>query len=245
MKIQIRNIIGDKIQITTTDERWYSKDNVTFIPSVTWICSHYPKGKEYFKWLASKGWDEAEEIKTLAGSRGSKVHRAIEDLVAGKKITMDAKYLNPDTAKEEELTVSEYECLMSFVDWANEMKPKFLLSEFTVFSDEHGYAGTGDIMALIKDEIVLIDIKTSQYIWPSHELQVSALKKAALEEKKVEKIDKLAILQLGYKLNKKHYKYTEVEDKFPLFLAAKAIWEEESSRQKPSQKDYPTSLALT
>ena len=53
MKIQIRKVNEEKgvVQITTTDERWYEKDGV-FVPSVTWIAGHYPKGVQFYKWLA-------------------------------------------------------------------------------------------------------------------------------------------------------------------------------------------------
>jgi hypothetical protein len=55
---------------------------------------------------------------------------------------------------------------------------------------------------------------------------------------------KIAILQIGYKRNHKEYKFTELEDKFNLFLSAQTIWLNETSGQKPSQKDYPIKLKL-
>ena len=55
---------------------------------------------------------------------------------------------------------------------------------------------------------------------------------------------KLAILQLGYRRNKAGWKFTEVEDKFDLFLAARQIWHNESSGDKVSQKDFPLMLSL-
>jgi hypothetical protein len=59
----------------------------------------------------------------------------------------------------------------------------------------------------------IIDFKTGQNVWPEYELQVSAYKHA-LEDKGF----KLAILQVGYKRNKAGWKFTEIEDKFDLFL---------------------------
>ena len=44
---------------------------------------------------------------------------------------------------------------------------------------------------------------------------------------------KLAILQVGYARNKAGYKWTEIEDKFPLFLAARQIWSSETEGQEP------------
>ena len=55
---------------------------------------------------------------------------------------------------------------------------------------------------------------------------------------------KLAILQVGYFLNKKRFKFTEIEDEFDLFLTSKKIWAKETLGQTPSQKDYPLQIVL-
>lgn len=238
-------------RVTTTDERWYaieSKNKVTglpeykYIPSVTWIAGFYPKGIAYYKWLAGKGWDEAESIKVAAGEKGSKVHQAIELLIAGEEIKMADHIMNPQTNGVEELTVEEYDCLVAFDSWCKKYKPVFLTNEKTVISKKYDFAGTVDCIALIEDKPYIIDFKTSQYIWPEHEMQVSAYCQALCEADK--KDYTLAILQLGYKRNKDAFKFTEVENKFDLFLHAKAIWENETSGQNPTQKDYPISIKL-
>jgi hypothetical protein len=255
MKKIIRNVDKEKgiVQVTTVDERWYIKpDNdqktglptYQFVPSVTWIAEHYPKGIGYYKWLANKGWDEAEAIKEAAGDKGSKVHYAVADLINGKVVKIDSKYMNPKTEQEEELTLEEYDCIVSFTDWVKEAKPKFLQSEFVVWGE--GYAGTVDLLCEIAGKIYIVDFKTSQYIWPSHELQLSAYLHALPPE-----LDKnesfpphLAILQLGYRLNKKKYKLTEISDKYREFEAARVIWANETEGVMPKQKDYPLEISL-
>ena len=63
MKIERRTVDAERgiVQITTSDSRWYlvqKKDEPErYIPSVTWICSYYPTGIGFMKWLAEKGWD--------------------------------------------------------------------------------------------------------------------------------------------------------------------------------------------
>lgn len=247
-------------RVTTQDERWYTqetKDEVSglpvfkFIPSVTWICGFYPKGVQFYKWLASKGWDEAEAIKTAAGDKGSKVHKAIENIIAGGTVKMEDMYVNNSTGKSEELSVEEYEAIMSFVTWADEAKPKFLLTEATVTSEKYGFSGTVDCVAKIKDDVYIIDFKTSQNIWQEYEMQISAYKQALTEMGyKTENI-KLAFLQIGYKGNRTKkdgsrtmHKFTMVDDKFELFLHARAIWANETEGQKPKQAEYPLSLSL-
>lgn len=240
-------------RVTTNDERFYireAKDETTGLPtfkwkkSVTWICSFYPKGKAFWRWLADKGWSEAEALKVSAGDKGNKVHNAIVNLIAGGTIKMEDKYINNSTGLQEELTVEEYECLMSFVNWANDVKPTFILSELTVESEQYDYAGTVDCVAKIGEQLYIIDFKTGQYIWPEYELQIAAYKQALKEMgRKVDDV-KLAFLQVGYKKNKKGYKFTEIEDKFELFLHAKAICENETGGQSPKQAEYPLELSL-
>lgn len=249
MKKVIREVDAKEhiIQLTTVDERWYirnktKKSPIEFVPSVTWVASFYPKGVAYFKWLANHGWDESEALKNEAADKGSKVHYAIQDLIAGKAVEMNSKYWNESTGKEEELSVNEYECLMAFVKWFKATKPEILRSEVTGFKDNH-FAGTIDLICKIKDEIWIIDFKTGQYIWPSSELQLSAYKKLPIKGIDLDKA-KLAILQLGYKRNKNGYKFTEIEDKFELFRSTYAIWQNETKGQKPLQKDYPDLLIL-
>jgi len=252
MRKQIREVDEKQgiVQITTADERWYVRDTTdpetglpkySYVPSVTWITGHYPKGVEFYKWLASKGWDESQAIKQAAGDKGSKVHYAITHLLNGFPVAMDAKFLNPSTGQEEELTLEEYECLMAFADWHNAVQPVTIANEIVVWNDKYGYAGTIDFICEINGHIWIIDFKTSQQVWPEYELQVSAYKHAMADGNGY----KLGILQVGYKRNKSRFKFTEVEDKFDLFLAARMIWRNECETQAPHQKDYPLALSLT
>ncbi|MEK7180113.1 MAG: hypothetical protein AAB706_01445 [Patescibacteria group bacterium] len=259
MKKEIRNVDEKRgiVQVTIADERWYlrdSKDEITglpiiqHVPSVTWISGSYPKGIPFYKWLAEKGWDESEAIKQAAGNKGSKIHLAIGDILSGKEVRIDSKYINKGTGQEEELTLEECDAILSFKSWFDSVKPKTITWEYTVFSNKYGYAGTVDYICEIEGEVWIVDFKTGQYIWPEYELQISAYKQTiANAENHIQNLDvsgiKLAVLQLGYRRNKNMYKFTEIDDKFKLFLAARQIWENEHGEEKPSKKDYPIILS--
>jgi hypothetical protein len=244
MKILVKKIdeIKGILQITTLDERFYGlpqqDGSYKYYPSSSWIASYYPKGIAYFKWLANHGWDESESLKNEAAEKGSKVHQAVEDLLKGKVVKIDSRYTNKD-GNSEELTPEEYECLMSFIDWHKEYQPVVTGIEQTVINEKDNYAGMLDLLCTIKGEQYIIDFKTSQYIWPSHEIQIASYREALGLQ------CKMAVLQLGYRLNKKKYKFTEIQDKYYLFLAAKQIWAEECSKTIPLQKDYPLILRLS
>lgn len=265
MKKIIREVDKEKQlhQVTIADERWYLKsieNKITGIPeyvgvpSVTWITQSYPKGIGYFKWLAEKGWDEAEAVKIAAGDKGSKVHEAVEAILNGLEVRIDSKFLNRSTEQEEELTLEECDAILSFVKWRQSLKVplEVIAIERTVFSEKHNYAGTVDLICRIGDQLWIIDFKTSQYVWPSHELQVSAYKKA-IDNGENEILERgrainglpirLGILQLGYRNNKNGYKFSEIEDQFDLFLAAQTIWRKEHGGESITKKDYPIILS--
>jgi hypothetical protein len=248
MKKLIRQIDNDKkiLQVTTIDERWYAiqgEDTKTglpiykYYPSVTWITDHYPKGIGFYKWLANHGWDEAQGLKEAAADKGSRVHKCIEYLIEGETIKHDDKYKDAND-EEKELTIEEYECILSFKKWVDDAKPEFLAKEIVTVSNEYNYAGMIDIVAKVDGQRYIIDLKTSQNVWPSHRLQVSAYNKSFGGE------NKLAILQIGYRRNKDQYKFNEIDDCFDLFLAARQIWEAENKDTEPKQRDYPLEVKL-
>ncbi len=247
------------LQITTVDERFYAKPSLNqttglpeyqFIPSVSWICSYFPKGIAFFKWLAEKGWDESESIKMEAGEKGSKVHKATEEIDKGEKVSIDSKFINPTTEQLEELSFEEYHCLWTYTKWLEETKPTLLATEFNIFTPLYG--GTIDRLFVIDGEVWLVDLKTGQNIFPSHVLQISAYKHGLEFNEEIMKklkelgktIDdiKLATLQLGYRKNKNGYKFTEQDDKYNIFLSVYELWKDENFGKSPAQKDYPLFL---
>lgn len=248
MKIEYRKVNGDMLQITTADERWYGRmiDEATetyeFVPSNTWICSFWPKGKGFEKWLKDNG-DEAENLKKEAGNKGSKVHQAIEDLLNGVEVKFDAKYMNHDAGREEELTADEYATVMTFVAWWEELnanhKVEILSTEYTVWNDGLKVAATLDLKIAVDGVIWVVDYKTSAAIYMSHRLQVHLMKVT-------EQADKGFILQLNYKLNKNKYKLTEIEEDLTEdYAACMTIWKRETAGTVPAQKDYPLSLKVS
>jgi hypothetical protein len=238
MQHETRVVNAEKgiVQVTTEDERFYSKrvdDKIVWIPSVTWIADFLPKGIGFYKWLANTGWDESQSLKEAGGERGTMVHNAIETLLRGNTIKYNT------IINDRELTTEEYYGVMSFKKWFDTYKPIVERFETTVFSPDDRYAGTLDLQCIINEDRYIVDFKTSSSIWPSHIIQVSAYKHACGVE-----IKNLAILQLGYKRNKNGYKFTEIPDKFDLFNAAYKIWADEMSNVSPLQRDYPLEISL-
>src|SRR5205807_1201076 len=104
------------VQITTSDSRWYMKPGIDPttdlpvylpVPSVTWIAGFWPKNEAFWKWVASRGWDEAETAKVAAGDKGSRVHLAIDRILKGQEFRIDTKVEDRGRSTEQEAATSE------------------------------------------------------------------------------------------------------------------------------------------
>jgi len=126
----------------------------------------------------------------------------------------------------------------AFVSWIESFKPKIIHRETEIHSDQFCYAGTLDmILEDMRGEKWLVDIKTSSDIYPEMGLQLVAYK-MAVEEMKLAKIDKTAILLLG---EDGAFKFCEVTGDFNAFLAAKTLflWKDNDRvlASKPKKKN--------
>jgi len=250
MKIDIKETKESGwIQITTIDERWYRReaDGVLF-PSVTWILQSYPKGKQFQNWRDKLGAEAADEVRDEAGRKGGRVHNAIAALIFNKMkgepflLRIDDVY--PDNEGDlKEFNAEEWKTLMTFVNWWKESDPTPICFEQVCWNDEHAYAGTIDFVCEIGGERYVVDFKTSKSIYPSHELQVASY----VHTPQAEGAAKGAILQIGYTLNQRGWKFTEIENipgNMEVFLATKKLWWNENKKITPKQYEFPDTLTL-
>jgi hypothetical protein len=175
-------------QITLPDARYYQRSPGIFYPSVTTILGYFPKGAFFETWLKDSGHN-ADFIMRRAGDEGTQVHNAIEDILKGNEV----RWIESDGRVNYNTHV--WKMILSFYEFWNTHKPTLLLSEEFMFSDEHKYSGTLDMLVELDGKKWLIDIKTSTSIHTSHFLQMSAYVKA-YEEKYLQKVDHMGILWL-------------------------------------------------
>lgn len=246
------------IQITTWDERFYRHEELGEFPSSAWISGYVPITTGLKKYLQEHGF-EADDLRDKAGEKGRRVHNAIDILVAQKQKSGSAQLdintpFEKDNGTFEPLNVVEIECVLSFVNWFKELAQDYDVEiidfERADFNEEFHYAGTRDLRAklTLKEEKKVkedlsgtwtIDYKTSKSIQLSHIIQLSSYKHFPDCEK-----DRIGILQVGYKLNKRGYKFTKIEDRFDLFLAAMKFWAEDNENKRPKQYEFPQLLNL-
>jgi hypothetical protein len=109
-------------------------------------------------------------------------------------------------------------------------KPRIIESEFTVWSNAHGYAGTGDLAAWIGNSLVLIDHKTGNDVYPDVAMQLGALANADFilepdgEERPIPEFERFAVLHIrprGYRL----IPVDHIPEAFQAFLGLKAVFD--------------------
>lgn len=252
LKEQTKNRLqfdGELKQINFLDRRVYQRGEGVFYPSVTTILQYMPKNKFFEVWLKDVGHN-ANIIMKRAGKEGTQVHEAIETLLAGEELDWMDDYGN---AKYNEIV---WEMINKFVDFWKTYKPELISTEEFVYSDEHKYAGTADLVCKLDGEVWLIDFKTSNSLHKSYDLQLASYAKALKECRNVE-IERTGILWLksskrgpskqkgriqgaGWELKV----VDEIEENFELFKLIQRLYNLENPDTEPIYRKYPTVLKL-
>lgn len=243
-KIKNSNVLIDTVanQCTFLDSRFYEL-NGKFYPSVTTILEAYPKGAAYFQWLKSQG-ENSDEIRDEAGRRGSTVHTLTEDYDSGAEVSLydDNGYIS--------YKLIEWAMFERYVEFTKRFPFEILYSEQNFVSEKLGFAGTLDRVIHLNGETLLVDIKTSNAIYPSYWLQLAAYEQLLSEGIGYNPVDGVAILWLnaktrtegkkgdvqgaGWQLIKKN----DTAKDWELFKATHNLWLAENESMKPKQTTY-------
>jgi len=236
---------GDK-QINVLDQRFYSRDG-KFYPSVTSILNYFPKNQFFHSWLKDVGHN-SEIIASKAAAEGTQVHNAAEDFINGKEITWIDEYGNV------KYNLDVWKMILRFADFWNTYKPELVAAEYHLFSDEHEYAGTGDLVVRFQDKLQLLDIKTSNSLHTSYDLQLAAYAKA-WNETHDEHITETGIIWLKAstrgpakdKIQGKGWQLKscgDIDANFKMFMNVYDIYKLENPDAKPATETLPTSIKL-
>ena len=163
------------------------------------------------------------KTKDKAADIGTMIHEWVSNWILAKIKGLESP---PEPVNEQMKKATD-----SFVDWAKDVE--FVASEEKIYSKEHGYAGTLDVVARIDGKPAIVDIKTSNGIYPSYFLQVSAYEQARREEYGTEYdgyVVKLSKAAKPIEVQKKTNK--ELRDWFPIFLACHEIYKWEMANKK-------------
>jgi len=120
--------------------------------------------------IHKESWNAHRNVSKAAADIGSNVHAYAEAALKGLPL--------PELKTEEAKRGAD-----AFHKWQSAHTIKLLASERRIFSLEHYYAGTCDLIAEIDGEYCVGDFKTSSGIYPEMRMQTAAYQHAIQEEK--------------------------------------------------------------
>jgi hypothetical protein len=232
-------------QITTNDSRFYEDGNKTY-PSVTYVLSYYPKGRNFEDWLKKVGY-ASDFIAKKAADEGTLVHNLAESYLKGEKIELMDEDQNP------KYDIKIWKMFLRFVDFWETSGAELIETEVFLYSDALNIAGTCDLVCKINGEVCVIDIKTSNHLQVTYELQ-SAIYARCFEECYDQKVNKVGILWLkspkrSYKeglLQGKGWEVFEskrsMDENIEIYGHVRAIFDLENPKLKPLSEKWPTSV---
>ena len=249
-KLRNLNFNPEMQQINFLDRRVYKRGEDLYYPSVTSILSHMPKNKFFENWIKDVGHN-ADLIMRRAAEEGTAVHNAVEDLVAKKEITWMDDFGNA------KYSLDVWVMILKAYEFFETYKPEVIASEYFTYSDEHQYAGTTDLIVKLDGVVWLLDVKTSNSVHKSHELQLAAYAKA-WEEMGGDKIERTGILWLKSAKRTaskkegvyqgKGWEIVEADDtdkNFELFKLIYQLYRIDNPTTQPIYNSYPTTIQLT
>ena len=239
---RILEISDDHKQITLPDGRYYQR-NGEYYPSVTYVLSHYPKGKFFEDWLKKVGYS-ADYIVKKASEEGTQVHEMIEAYLNGEEL----KFLEHGIPMYDP---NVWQMFLRFVDWWEEYKPTLIEAEVHLFSDELKVAGTCDLVCEINGELWIVDFKTSNHLQTTYDLQ-TAIYAQCFEECFGKKVNRTGVLWLksskrGPKKDKMQGKGWEMyessrtqEENLDIYRAVRKLFDLENPSHKPAFTEFRT-----
>jgi ATP-dependent exoDNAse (exonuclease V) beta subunit len=235
-------------QINFLDSRFYKTEAGEYYPSVTSILNFYPKNKFFENWLKDVSHN-SDIIVRKASEEGTAVHNAIESFLQGEEL----KWMDENGTAKYNLEV--WKMILKFSDFWNTHKPELIASEIHLLSHEHKYAGTCDLIVKIQDKLWILDIKTSNSLHTSYNLQLSAYANAwnEISENKIEKVGLLWLKSSKRKakdgkLQGEGWEIVEpdksIDNYFQMFKNIYEIFSLENPNNKPSFETLPTTVRL-
>ena len=240
---RILEISDDTTQITLPDSRYYRR-NGKYYPSVTYVLGYYPKGKFFENWLKQVGF-ASDYIVKKAAEEGTQTHELCEAYLNGEELNfLDSNgrpQYNPDV----------WQMFLRFVEFWETFKPGLIETEVHLFSDELKVAGTCDLIVEINGELWLLDLKTSNQLQTTYELQ-TAVYGQCYKECFGKKIDRYGILWLKSskrkastgKMQGKGWEVVEssrtFEENIDIFKTVKRLFDLENPTHSPVFTEFRT-----
>lgn len=237
----------DNKQVNVLDQRFYRR-NTEYYPSVSSILNYFPKNQFFHSWLKDVGHN-SDIIASKAAYEGTQVHNAAEKFLEGKEISWI------DENGKANYSLEVWKMILKFAEFWKTTNPELVSTEYHLFSDKHKYAGTTDIICRFGGKLWLLDIKTSNSIHVSYNLQLAAYAKA-WNETHDEHIEEVGILWLkastrsegkNGKIQGRGWELKVIENidyNFDMFMKIYDVYKMENPNAKPYTEMLPTTVKL-
>jgi len=142
-----------------------------------------------------------DAAKNIASKNGDIVHGWIDEHIGGNVVD-PMVYIDINTGEEKPSNPTARGMWRAFLDFEAHYQPEWFMSEFTVWNDTVGYAGTMDWAAWINGNLILADNKSGKAAYPDMALQLAAggfaefILKPDGSEIEVPKFDRYGILHV-------------------------------------------------
>ena len=185
-----------------------------------WTASTWPRAV-YLSTLQSELGKVKAHTKALAaaGDIGTQIHGEIE------RRTRVMMGLSPQPAQF--LPDPAIWAVLAWEDWAKAVDLQPIRAEQMVFSLQHGYAGTMDLLARVEGVETLVDYKSSKSVYPESHLQTTAYRWALVEMGLVKKLVPALIVRLPKNTDDPAFEVVPsppAEELMPTFLAVLETW---------------------
>lgn len=143
---------------------------------------------------------------------------------------------------------------MAWQDWAKSVDLVPLFIEQVLYSRAHNYAGTMDLLALVKGRETVVDVKTGKAVYPEAGLQNVAYRAALVEMGHVEAMPAGVIVRVPKRTDDPAFEAVDVDQSFgtvdalmPVFHATRTVWnwtEQGAQQRKRAHKKTPAAVAV-
>lgn len=201
----------------TPDERYYVVGDQQ-LPRVSTILDHHPK-PGIARWHKKVGFEEAARISEEATTFGKRVHALTERIDRGEVFTPE-----PDLvayAETWKLFVADH-----VAEW--------IAIEVFLYSLKHGYAGTADRVARLKNgHTAIVDLKTSKHASDDYGLQTAAYYGALYEMEGTRVQERMAVFLPS---NRPDYygidHFEDLHDDWAEFIRRRDGWRRQQKKEK-------------
>ena len=165
----------------------------------------------YWAWQEGIEGRNFRDTAETAASIGTIAHAMIEHDIKGKEF---------DTSKYDKELIDKAETsFLAWLEWKDLVAFSPLETEKSLVSEKWQFGGTIDVAA-VKKQTCIVDLKTSNGVYPDHRIQVSAYGKLWQENYPDNPIQSYYILQLGKEDGSFHYHYwPSLENEWEAFKA--------------------------